>query len=225
MVVLYILQRISLSEQIYNNLKEAIMKGELNTGEIYSEQFFANKFEVSRTPVREAILHLKQENLLEIYPSRGVMVKSLCFEELQQIFQLRTAIEGYSAMILARNIYKDDAAQELLTELEQYLRLEETMNNGKERIYEFMRVDVEFHYGIINYTNNEYFITTIQTLRSRIEQVIFKSLQTDSRMSNAIKEHKDIFEYIRKGDEMGAFVSFQKHMQNTEDLLRNFQFD
>jgi len=224
MVVFYILQRISLKDQVYDYLKKAIMNGELASGEIYSEQYFATNLNISRTPVREAILQLKQENLLEIYPSRGVMIKPMSFEELKKILQVRIAIEGYSAMYLARNIHKEDA-QELLSNLEEYLNLEKDVKNRKEKAFEFMRADVDFHFGIINYTNNEYFVTTIQTLRSRIERVIFKSLQKDFRMGDAVSEHQELFECIKRGDEHGAFASFQQHMQNTEELLSTINFD
>lgn len=224
MVVFDILQRTSLKDQVYNYLKDAIVNGELKCGEIYSEQWFANTLNTSRTPVREAILQLKQENLLEIYPSRGVMVKPMCLEELKKILQARVAIEGYSAMFLAKNIHKEDA-QILLKELEEFLKFEENVSNKKEKSYEFMKVDVEFHSGIINYTNNEYLITTNQIFRSRIERVIFKSLQKDFRMGDAVTEHKDLFDCIKRGDEYGAFASLQKHMENTEELLSTLDFD
>lgn len=224
MVVLYILQRISLKDQVYDYLKTAIMNGELICGEVYSEQLFATTLSISRTPVREAILQLKQENLVDIYPSRGIMIKPMSFEELKKILQVRIAIEGYSAMFLARNIHKEDA-QELLSNLEEYLQLEKSANNKKEKSFEFMRADVDFHFGIINYTNNEYFVNTIQILRSRIERVIFKSLQKDLRMADAINEHQELFECIKNGDEHGAFTSFQKHMQNTEELMSTINFD
>ncbi len=224
MVVFYILQRISLKDQVYDYLKKAIINGELECGEIYSEQFFATTLNISRTPVREAILQLKQEKLLDIYPSRGIIIKSMSLEELRKILQVRVAIEGYSAMFLARNIHKEDA-QELLSNLAEYLKIEESANNNKKQSFDFMKVDVDFHFGIINYTNNEYFVTTIQTLRSRIESVIFKTLQKDSRMGDALNEHQQLFECIKSGDEYGAFASFQKHMQNTEKLLSTIEFD
>lgn len=218
-----ILQRVTLKEQVYTYLKQAIMNGELKSGEVYSEQMFATNLNISRTPVREAILQLQQEGLLDIYPSRGIMIKPMSLEELKKIFQVRIAIEGYSAMYLARNIQQKEA-QTVLAKLEECLHLEST-SNTRENSYEFMKADVEFHFGLINYTNNEHFVRIIENLRSRIERIIFKSLQKDFRMADALQEHEELLQFIKQGDEMGAFTSFQKHMQNTEELLRTVKFD
>ena len=89
------LQKVSYKEQIYQYLKEAIIKGDLKPGEIYSEQQFADKLNVSRTPVREAILQLKSEDLVEIYNNRGLGIKPLTEADLEQIIQARIAIENY----------------------------------------------------------------------------------------------------------------------------------
>ncbi|HWR41003.1 MAG TPA: GntR family transcriptional regulator [Patescibacteria group bacterium] len=216
-------QRVTLKEQVYTHLKKAIINEELKNGEIYSEQSIASELNISRTPVREAILQLQQEKMIDIYPSRGFMVKPMSLEECKKILQLRVAIEGFSAMHMARNIHRQDA-QELLTQLEEYLHFEESMLNNPEKSYDFMDSDVQFHLHIISYTNNEYFVSTIDTLRSRMERVINKTLQVRGRMGHGLSEHQAIFECIRHGDEYGAFLALRKHMDNTEELISKMNF-
>ena len=98
------LQRISLKAQVYEYLKQAIINGDLKVGEIYSEQYFADKLSISRTPVREAILQLQHENMVEVKANRGIIVKPLLLDEIKKIIETRLAIEGYSYYILAKNL-------------------------------------------------------------------------------------------------------------------------
>ena len=98
------LQRISLKAQVYEYLKQAIINGDLKVGEIYSEQYFADKLSISRTPVREAILQLQHENMVEVKANRGIIVKPLLLDEIKKIIETRLAIEGYSSSILAKNL-------------------------------------------------------------------------------------------------------------------------
>lgn len=82
------LQRISLKAQVYEYLKQAIINGDLKIGEIYSEQYFADKLSISRTPVREAILQLQHENMVEVKANRGIIVKPLLLDEIKKSLKL-----------------------------------------------------------------------------------------------------------------------------------------
>lgn len=89
------IKRIALKEQAYNYLKNAILEVEIESRGIYSEQHFADRLNVSRTPIREAVLQLSQEGLVEIHPHLGVSIRELSAAEIEELFQVRTAIEGY----------------------------------------------------------------------------------------------------------------------------------
>jgi len=97
------LKKVSYKDQIYQYLKEAVVKGELLPGEVYSEKQFADKLNVSRTPVREAVLQLKNDDLIEIFNNRGFGVKATSPDDLRQILQARLAIEGYAVLCLANH--------------------------------------------------------------------------------------------------------------------------
>ena len=111
------IKKVSYKDQVYQYLKHAIIKGELQTGVIYSEQQFADKLEVSRTPVREAVIRLTNEGMLEVFSNRGWGVKPVLPEDLQKILQARIAIEGYSLRYLVR--HRDEAAfQKVIREMQ-----------------------------------------------------------------------------------------------------------
>ena len=77
------LKKVSYKEQVYQYLKTALIKGELRTGEIYSEQQLADQLNVSRTPVREAVMQLTHEGMLEVRANRGWTVRPVSEEDLR----------------------------------------------------------------------------------------------------------------------------------------------
>ena len=109
------LQRISLKAQVYEYLKQAIINGDLKVGEIYSEQYFADKLSISRTPVREAILQLQHENMVEVKANRGIIVKPLLLDEIKKIIETRLAIEGVN---FTNNNYFSEIIKMLRSRLE-----------------------------------------------------------------------------------------------------------
>ncbi|WP_199883784.1 GntR family transcriptional regulator [Anaerosinus massiliensis] len=213
-----------MKDQVYQYLKKAIINGELKTGEIYSEQMFATQLNISRTPVREAVLQLRHENMLEIYNNRGFMIKPLLFEDVKKLIEARVAIEGYSVRCLTRNI-DTPAAKEVVLLLNTCLKLEAEAVDNEHRYYDFMQADVDFHGLIVDFTKNEYFINMIHMLRSRIEKAIVNSLKQGERMRIAIKEHEALFETIKSGDEDRAYASFERHMQNTIEVMKHCNLD
>lgn len=219
-----ILQRVTLKEQVYHYLKKAIINGELKTGEIYSEQMFATRLNISRTPVREAVLQLSQENMLDVYNNRGIMVRPLLFDEIQKIIQARVAIEGYSVRYLTQNIHIEEA-QEILISLDTCLILEKNALNKEQNFYDFMQADMDFHGLIVHFTENEYLINSIQMMRSRIEKATVNSLKQGNRMAVAMEEHRALLLHIKSGDENKAYQSFAHHMKNTEDIMKYCDLD
>ena len=211
------INKTSYKDQVYEYLKSAIIKGDLQPGEIYSEQMFAERLNVSRTPVREAVLQLKHENMIEVFNNRGLSVKPILFEDIQQIIQARMAIEGFSVRYLAQQI---DTAEgkETLKKLEACMGQEREFSSS-EAHYEFMKADISFHEVIVAFTKNPYFIRTSDMMHTRLEQVVVHSLASEDRHMAALQEHEDILEAIRSGDAVQAQKAFEAHMLITERIL------
>ena len=130
------LQRISLKAQVYEYLKQAIINGDLKVGEIYSEQYFADKLSISRTPVREAILQLQHENMVEVKANRGIIVKPLLLDEIKKIIETRLAIEGYSSSILAKNLTTKEG-KNLIYLLEDNLSKQQEILTSSDAYYKY----------------------------------------------------------------------------------------
>lgn len=212
------LQRISLKAQVYEYLKQAIINGDLKIGEIYSEQYFADKLSISRTPVREAILQLQHENMVEVKANRGIIVKPLLLDEIKKIIETRLAIEGYSSSILAKN-FKTEAGKHLIHLLEDNLSKQQEILTSSDAYYKFMKLDLEFHHAIVNFTNNNYFSEIIKMLRARLKIATLKSLYETNRLNDALNEHYLLVNDIKSGDSQKAFQAFKFHMQKTLEIM------
>ena len=86
----------SLKSQAYNNIKEKIISCEYSPGMLLNEEILCETFNVSRTPIRDALSRLEQEGLITIWPKKGIIVSSLSISEVNNLFELRLLLEPYS---------------------------------------------------------------------------------------------------------------------------------
>ncbi len=96
------------SVEIYTRIKQMIIDWELKPNEQLVEQVLAKRFSASRTPIREALQRLAQDGFVKILPRRGARVSQLSINDIQDIFQIREALEGMAARIAASNLSDTD---------------------------------------------------------------------------------------------------------------------
>lgn len=212
-------KKITFKEQVYEYLKKAIVKGDLIPGEIYSEQMFADKLNVSRTPVREAVLQLKNEALLEIFHNRGFSLKQLCYEDVKQVMQAQTVIEGYSIRYLTQHI-RSAQGQQICPALDDCLRRAGDAVKDSQTYYEYVEACIAFHRQIVHFTKNTYFIKIFDMLQNRIAQAITASLTSHDHCQKILAEHKNLLSIIRTGDEQKAVQTFEAQMQAIEEIIQ-----
>ncbi|WP_297967754.1 GntR family transcriptional regulator [uncultured Anaerovibrio sp.] len=212
------IKKVSYKDQVYDYLRNAIVDGSLQEGEIYSEQMIADKLSISRTPVREAVLQLRNEDLIEVYLNRGFGVKPLSLDHFNEIIQAREAIEECTLRCLAEGA-DSVKGREALAEMEDCL--ENTMNRlrGQSNHYEFMQADMEFHEVSINYTGNMYFARIFQMMRAQVERVTISSLVYQNRHEMAFQEHESILKALKAGDGDGAVKALRLHMNKTREAM------
>jgi DNA-binding GntR family transcriptional regulator len=95
------------SEVATDLIRGAILKGELQPGERLKEEAVAQRLDISRTPVREALRVLQMEGLVEVTPNRGAAVRSYTIDDLREIYALRALLEGHAARRAAQGITPD----------------------------------------------------------------------------------------------------------------------
>ena len=103
----------SLKRMAYESIRTSVLQRQLKRNVIYSEQWFADKFKISRTPVREALLQLRTEGLIDVLPTRGVIIHPLTLQDATDICHMRAAIEGYCSAYLAQHTQEPEAQKAL----------------------------------------------------------------------------------------------------------------
>ena len=187
--------RTSAAQLIYNTLKEWIVDGTLMPGEFISDSEIAKYFSVSRTPVREAILLLSQQDFLQIMPSKGTKVTETSEEAAAYIYEAISCFSAEIARLAARKHTAKDIAQ--LQRLNQAFATAASSSNHSRT----METDSAFHEYLLKMADNPYIAQSWNQLlphATRYELLYFKD-GVDKEVS--IAEHDAIIKAIENGQE------------------------
>jgi len=216
-----IAERQTLSEQVFQTLKEAIVTGKLAQGSKITEDELAKQYGISRGPLREAIRRLESLRLLVRVPHAGTRVVTLTTEMMQEVYVIREALEGMSARLAATNM-----SEEGIAELEELLNSHEASirkSQGKEYLQD--EGDLDFHFWIARASNNEWLMQLLSgELYHLLRMCRHRSSQTPERPLRALKEHRQIVEAIANRDAELAEILMRRHIsgawKTVETLLR-----
>src|SRR6056297_685968 len=139
----------TLREKILETIREAILKGNLKPGEKVAEPELAERFGISRTPIREAFRQLESEGYLQVIPRKGAVVASLSERDVEEFYAVKTILEGFAARLAAEKMTsKDIERMEAINS-----RLEQLAQQGD--VKTFFKVHNEFHQLFIRAAENE----------------------------------------------------------------------
>ena len=182
----------TLREKILETIRDAILKGSLKPGERVSEPELAERFGISRTPIREAFRQLESEGYLEVMPRKGAVVASLSERDVVEFYSIKSILEGHAARIAAERMSERD-----LERLEAInAKLEQIATEGD--IKTFFRVHNEFHELFIKASGNEKLAELINQLVLKFNRLRLASLAQPGRMDISVQEHRKIIEAFRK---------------------------
>lgn len=202
-----------LREVVCESLREAIRKGVLQPGERLMEIQLAEELGVSRTPVREAIRKLEQEGYVVMMPRRGTYVANMSIRDVNEIFEIRTALESLSNGLAAERI----TAEELETLQRRLVMIGGYIKEGNmEKIVE---TDIEFHDLLYQAARNERLVGIISNLREQLTRFRTQSMSYPGRLEETLEEHRAIVECIAQGDVRAARRAAENHMENSEKTL------
>lgn len=206
-----------LQMQAYEYMKEKILNNEFTPGEIYSETKIAAEIGISRTPFRDAVQRLVQEGYIDIIPSKGFMLHEMEVRDIVETFQVRTAIEGYCAMLAAREADSDKAG-ELFAELERLMGklVDSAEENNMTR---FVECDNQFHLMLVAYAGNSAFDEMFGMYIHRIRNMAISSLMHPGRVAETLREHEDIIRSMKSGDIEAVNNAVAAHMERPKDIM------
>ena len=209
-----------LNEQAYDHLQKLITDGQLSYHEIYSETKLAKELGISRTPFRDAIHRLAQEGYIDIIPSKGFRLHQITERDVIETFQIRTALETYCTMQIARDVKEKNNAnlRPFFKELDWLMEnMKEVMENDQ-GIDEFCEYDFRFHRKIIDYLENEQFSSVFESFLYRMKRLAKLSLQHEGRMAQTVEEHQAILDAMKNGDTEHIYEITMVHMDRTRGI-------
>ena len=210
------------NEQAFLHLKNMIMNNELSYQEIYSETKLSKELGISRTPFRDAIHRLAQEGYIDIIPSKGFRIHKLTKQDVDETFQVRSALECYCTYQIAKEA-NTRKAKKLFKELDRIMDELTEILNTTQSIEDFCEYDFLFHNKIIDYLQNEQFTSVFAAFMYRMHKLAELSLAHKGRMQDTYDEHMAILTAMKEGDTMHIYEITLKHMDtprgiNLEDL-------
>lgn len=195
----------SLTELAIERIRDEIITGRIDLGEQFSEAQLAAQMQVSKTPIREALVQLKVEGLVEIHPQRGSFVFELNEEQVRHLCTFRTMIET-SAL---RDAMRCDTSP-LLSDLKE-LVIEMKRAEKAKALHELAALDMSFHYTFLKHCPSAY-------LKSAYELVWYQlsALRHRSPISNAVESHTTLIEAIKSGNSNIACKLLADHIGENE---------
>jgi DNA-binding GntR family transcriptional regulator len=205
----------TIRRRIYEHLREQLLNGEISPRQHLIEAKIAKELGTSRTPVREALHSLELEGLIESIPRVGYVVKPISEQEVEEICEMRMAIEGVAARWAMEKAYK-----KLVEELEKNISVaEEKVSKGDVRV--FVDMDARFHEIISKFSGSKRLLELAQTLRRHMLRYRIQSIYSVDNVLRAIQGHKGILRAIRKRNLEEVNQAIRRHMeQSKSDILR-----
>ena len=194
------------AHEIRAALQEEIESGKLTPGTPLDERALAARFQVSRTPVREALQQLAVSDLVRIAPRQGVTVARLSVSQVRAIMETVGELESLAAKLAARRV--DDVLRQQLDEALQ--RCQDAAVQGG--ALEYAQANNLFHETIYAGSRNPYVAELIRKARCQIQRYRIKDFNTRAQMSKSLQDHLKVARAIQEGDEAAAAQAMLLHV-------------
>lgn len=201
------------ADELRNLIEEEIVAGKLRPGERLDEQIIAQRFKVSRTPVREAIRQLVTSGLVHKPPRQRAVVALISVRRLMDMFEVVAELEGLAARLAARRMSEEE--RENLMKVHRGCRRLIKKNDFEE----YFEANMRFHETIYAGARNEFLGETIKQIRNRLSPYRRYQLHQPGRLANSFAEHEEIVDRIIAGDGDTADRLIRQHVNIQGELL------
>lgn len=204
-----ILQKVNLRDRVSRALRAAIISGELEPGTVYSAPMLGSRFGVSATPVREAMLDLVRENLVDIVPNKGYRVTQIEDSDLDEITQLRLLVEPPIVSGVTAIIPEVDFSR--LRDLAQ--RIIDWAIEGN--LVDYTEADRHFHLTLLAYANNSRINDLVSDLRAHTRLFGLASMLERGELEESAREHLTIVDTLQSRDAAAVEKLMRDHISQT----------
>ena len=199
-----------LRDVVFNTLRQAILKGELEPGERLMEIQLAERLGVSRTPIREAIRKLELEGLVLMIPRKGAEVAEISEKSLREVLEVRRSLEELAIELACQRITPEE-----LTALEEAEnRFARAVEDGE--VMAIAESDENYHELIYQATANDRLVQILNNLREQMYRYRLEYIKDEDRRQILVVEHEHILRAVRRRDIADAKSAVREHIDNQQ---------
>lgn len=193
---------------LLTRMRELVLSGDYEAGTALSEVRLAEHFDVSRTPIREALKQLQVEGLVEIRPKVGTFVRQVSRREIVELFELKEVLEGMAARLLAQRGPTDELRAldaNVAASQEAVVRMDTTT---------YAELVKEFHETLVRGADNQKLTQHYRTLMNQLayHRFVRSTVEHPGRLRQSVGEHVAVLELIQQKDGIGAEVAMRRHV-------------
>jgi DNA-binding GntR family transcriptional regulator len=208
--VITTLPRQTLTDNVYEKIRQAIVNGELEVGSELSQVDFAQRFGVSRVPVREALRQLQAEHLLTASAFKRYIVTGLTPDEIIELTEVRECLEVFALGRTMDAIAKGTVDPARLEQLARQLEVDADVET-------WLQADIHFHRALS--VGAPQAARIAEDTRVRVHRYLRVAVAGKSRRTAVIREHRTILDAVEKGDAAAAEAALRKHIGGTRAVL------
>jgi len=202
-------------ERIADRLKSRILDGRLVPGQRLISRDLVEQLGISRGSLREAFRRLESDGLVDIVPNRGAVVRKLSATEVAQVYQIREALEGYTARVAAQNINVGNNRARFTAVLEQ--------GRSHAEHPDFQRFVIDnraFHQEIVRMSGNPHLGDLIDKYQLPVFMIQLRQrIGSEQMIKNSLIEHEEIAASILAGDPEQAYQAMKRHLWHSATLI------
>ena len=200
-------------EKIFQQLRADIISRHLKPGQAIREVELAQKYDMSRTPIREILWRLEQEDLVRIVPTRGAFVSDLTAKDIAEVFEIRLSLECPAARRAAKRMNDEYLTQlfEIKSQLETAATLQDSLT--------LFKADSQLHKLIFVVAGNTRAHRIMRNLMGQVLRVSLMSTPSPERINSAVNEGKRIVEALVEGNQDSAREAMRLHLDRTMEGL------
>ncbi len=207
--------RRTLHDELLIRLRAMILDGDLSPGEKVPEKDLCTRFDVSRTPLREALKVLANEGLVTLYPNRGAMIADLTLEDLEEAFPVIGALEALAGEMACANI--TDAEITAIRKL----HIKMVTHYEAQALKPYFRINQQIHEMILAAARNQTLSSLYHALEGRVRQARYLANMSASRWAEAVEEHERMILALEARDGAALAKILKDHLANKFETVRD----
>ena len=204
------------TQMVVDILREKILSGEIQAGEPLRQDALAKEFDVSRIPVREALLQLEAQGLVHFEAHKGATATELSLTKIGELFRLRVLLECHVLEQAIENMTPEviEQAREILASFD------EALDTGT-RVEKWSELNYAFHETLYRAADLPQTMDIIQQLNTKCDRYIRMQLLFTAGIDKAEQEHNDLLTLCETKDKKKAVALLKKHIEEAADAIRD----